>query len=147
MFSVLDLVKKISLDPSLIIALSCHNITNACVEYCSICLFCQSCYKNLSKLTPGIFHKRLSWTFNIDARMEALVAIALRGYFGAQVKDEATRDCAVGQAEHPGTPALRLKVWKESESASVHTVYCFHYHNQFWMRPVGESSRQICFFL
>ena len=70
MFSVLDLVKQISLDPSLIIALSCHNITNACVEYCSICLFCQSCYKNLSKLTPGIFHKRLSWTFNIDARTE-----------------------------------------------------------------------------
>ena len=122
MFSVLDLVKQISLDLSLIIALSCHIITNACVEYCSNCLICQSCYKNLSILTPGIFHKRLRWTFNIDARMEALVAIALRGYFGAQVKDEATRDCAVGQAEHPGTPAFGLQVWNESESAPVHTV-------------------------
>ena len=30
--------------------------------------------------------------------MEALVAI-LKGYFGAQVKDEATRDCAVSQAQ------------------------------------------------
>ena len=77
-------------------------------------------------MTPGFFHKRSSWTFNIEARMEALVAIALRGYFGAQVKDEATRDCAVSQAQHPGTPAYRLQVWKESESVSVHIVYCVH---------------------
>ena len=75
------------------------------------------------------------------------MAIALRGYFGAQVKDEATRDCAVSQAQHPGTPAYRLQLWKESESVSVHIVYCGHKYIQFWVRPLSEICRQIRLFV
>ena len=74
------------------------------------------------------------------------MAIALTGYFGGQMKDVATRDLAVDQAQHPGTPAFRSQAWKERESVSVHIIYCFHYHIQFLTRPVGESTRQICLF-